>query len=125
MRFDEGGHQLDAPRILSNLDDHPSRSQKCFLSQERAVFADDYPRNAVEQDGPVAHRAGRERRVEDRRPIHVRALTAGLFERVHLAVQHDAATLNPPIVAAPENMPLMDEHRTDGDTALAEALLRF
>src|SRR5262252_8143709 len=115
-------HQLLAPRILKNLDDRAARSQKLFLAEEGPVLADDDPRNAVEENRSAAHRAGRERRVDRALAIDLRRAPAGVLERVHLAVEHDAPALHPPIVPAPEDASAMDEHRTDGNPALGLAL---
>src|SRR5262250_528773 len=116
-------HQLLAPRILKNLDDRAARSQKLFLAEEGPVLADDDPRNAVEENRSAAHRAGRERRVDRALAIDLRRAPAGILERVHLAVEHDAPALHPPIVPAPEDVPAMDEYGADGNPTLGQATL--
>src|SRR5262249_43597889 len=112
-----------APRILKNLDGHAARAQELFLAEEGPVLADDDARNAVEENRAAAHGAGRECRVDRALTIDLRGAPAGVLERVHLAVEHDAAALHPPIVPAPEDAPAMDEHGADGNPALGQAAL--
>src|SRR5262247_4647283 len=116
-------HQRLAPRILKNLDGHAARAQELFLAEEGPVLADDDARNAVEENRAAAHGAGRECRVDRALAIDLRRAPAGVLERVHLAVEHDAPALHPPIVPAPEDASAMDEYRTDGNPALGQAAL--
>src|SRR5215510_14441654 len=116
-------HQRLAPRILKNLDGHAARAQELFLAEEGPVLADDDARDAVEENRAAAHGAGRECRVDRALTIDLRGGPAGVLERVHLAVEHDAAALHPPIVLAPEDAPAMDEHGADGNPALGQAAL--
>ena len=121
MRGDELPHHADALVVLHHLDADAARTEEIFLAHERAVLADDDVRDAVEEDGAGAHRAGRQRRVEDGGAIDRRRQPAGVLERIHLAVQDRAALLDPPVVAAPEDAPVVDEHRADRDAAFAAA----
>src|SRR5438093_12709992 len=93
LRLNELCHQGLAPRILNNLDGHPARSQELFLAEEGPVLADDHPGNAVEHNRAATHGAGRQGRVDRALSIDLCRPAAGVFERVHPAVEHDAPAL--------------------------------
>jgi len=57
-RLNEVRHQADARRILKHGQSNSARTQPVLLAEKRPVLADDDRSNAVEQDGPAAHRAG-------------------------------------------------------------------
>src|SRR2546425_9017455 len=73
----------------------------------------------------AAHRAGRERGENVAVARAAGRLTTGILERVHLSVQDDTPLLPPPVVATAENLPVVHEHRADGDTSLGQPALRF
>ena len=125
LRLNELCHQRLAPRILQNLDGYPARSQELLLPEEGPVLADDDPRDAVEENCAAAHRAGRQCRVDRALAIDLCRSAAGVFEGVHLAVEHDTPALNAPIVAAPEDSSAMHEDGADGNPALGQAPLRL
>src|SRR5437870_7860488 len=125
VRSNELCHQLLAPRILKNLDDHAARSQELLLAEEGPVLADDDPRDAIEENRASAHGAGRQRGVDRALAIDLRRSAAGVLEGVHLAVQHDASALHAPVVAASEDATVVHKHRADGDPALGQTALGF
>src|SRR5207249_5285882 len=55
--------------------------------------------------------------------MDLRGAATGVFEGVHLAVEHDAPALHPPIVAAPEDPTAVHEHRADGNPPLGQTAL--
>jgi len=57
-RLNEVRHQADARRILKHGQGDSPRTQPVFFAEKRPVLAEDDRRNAVEQDGTAAHRAG-------------------------------------------------------------------
>src|SRR6266852_154397 len=122
---DERPHQLDASRILQDLDCDAARLQELFFAQKGFVFADDDARNAVEQNRAAAHGARRERGVDDGFAIDRRRLAPGILERVHFAVKDRAPLLYAPIVSATEDAPAVHQHRSDRDAALPPPFLRF
>src|SRR5262249_29881714 len=86
---------------------------------ERLVLADDDGADAVEQNRAAAHRARRERRVDNRLAIDRRRLPAGVLESVHLAMQHGAAALHASIVSASDDAAAVDDDGTDRNAAFA------
>src|SRR6185437_7672493 len=72
-------------------------------------------------DGAGAHHAGAQRRVAG--DVAVGLLPAGILDRVHLAVQDRIALLHPPVMAAPDDLAIADQHRADRNAALPEPLL--
>src|SRR5438552_11795530 len=112
-----------APRILSNFDHLAARSQAPLLAQERPILADYEPRDAVEENRAAAHGAGRQGRVDRALAVDLRRSPAGVLQSVHLAVEHRAPALHPPIVAASEDATVVHQHRADGDTALGQTTL--
>src|SRR5512139_2808306 len=118
---DEAAHQLDAHRLLQDLDLHPVRPQQGFFAGEGAVLADDHLGNAVQQDGAAAHRARRQGGVEHRLAVHAGGLAAGVLQRVHLGVQDRAAALHAAVVPAADDTPLVHDDRSDRDAALGLA----
>src|SRR6185503_9706391 len=65
----------------------------------------------------------RERGVEDALPVDARGQAPGMLQGVHLRVQDGAAALHALVVAAAENPRLMNDDRSDGDSAVARAPL--
>ena len=63
---DEGGHEFHARGIVQNFDNDTLILEKVLGTLERAILPDHHPRYSVEQHGTRAHRARRQRRVEDR-----------------------------------------------------------
>src|SRR5438034_9624528 len=98
MGCNELAHQADAGLILKDVDRHSAGAEQLFLAEEGLILADDNARDAIEKDRPRAHRARRERRVEHRLALYRRLLATGVLEVVHLAVQHRASSLYPPVV---------------------------
>src|SRR5918999_892011 len=125
VRRDELRHETDAPVVLEHVDGHASRAQQLFLARERAILADDHARDPVEENGAGAHRARRERRIDRALPVHDGRLAPRRLERVHLAVQHGAATLHAAVVPAPADAAVVHEHRADRDASLAQTALGF
>src|SRR2546426_8679807 len=125
MGPNEPCHQLLAPRVLKHFHRYPTAAKQVFLAAKRSIFANHHTRNAVKENRTAAHRTWRERGVNGAVAIDAARLTTGIFERVHLAVQHDTALLHPPIVATAENLPVVNEHRADGDTSLGQPALCF
>ena len=123
MRLNELCHQRLAPRILKDLYGYPARSQELFLAEKGPVLANDDPRYAVEENRAAAHGAGRQGRVDRAFSIDLRRPAAGVFERVHLAVEHDAPALHAAVVAAPEDSTAVHEHGADGNSALGQTSL--
>ena len=124
------GHGLTAgpgipPAILKNLHHDPAGAKQVFLPDERPVLAHDHPRDAVEQNGAAAHRARRQGGVQRALAIDVRRPATGTFQRVHLAVQDDTASLHPPIATLPENVSVVHQHGADGNAALGQTELSF
>src|SRR5439155_26601657 len=64
-----------------------------------------------------------ERRIEGAFVIHARGLPPGIFERIHFAMQNDAAILHAPIVSSANDLPPMNEDRPNRDSSLSSALL--
>src|SRR5690606_41866231 len=62
----------------------------------------------------------RSRRVQYRAAIVLRAKPAGIFQAVHLRVQHGTATLHAAVVAAADDLAVDDQHRSDRDAALGK-----
>src|SRR5262245_41565647 len=104
------------------MDPNATTGEPCLLTHERPVFANDDAGNSVEHDRAAAHGARRERRVQSAGPIDECGVTAGIFERVHLAVQDSAATLNASIVAAADDFAVVDDDRADWDAAFGQSL---
>src|SRR5439155_19799447 len=96
-----------------------------LLAEERPILADDDPRDAVEENRAAAHGAGRQGRVDRALAVDLRRSPAGVPQSVHLAVEHRAPALQPPIVAASEDATAVHQHRADGDTALGQTTLGF
>src|ERR1043165_6081973 len=94
MFADERPHHLYAARVLHYFQLHAAGAEELLLAEERLVLADHHARDAVEQDRAAAHRARRERRVEDALAVHGGGAAAGVFEGVHLAVEDRAAALH-------------------------------
>lgn len=83
------------------------------------VLADHDLGDAIEQDGAAAHRTGRQRRVDGRGTVHRSRLSAGVFDRIHLAMQDGAGLLHTTIVATADDLGGVYQHRADRDAALA------
>src|SRR5215831_5262275 len=115
---DELRHHPHAVRVLQHGHPHTARSQQLLLTHERLVLADHDGADAVKQNRAAAHRAGRERRVDDGVAIHRGRLTSSVLERIHLAVQHRAAALHAAIVSTTDDASAMDDDRADRDAAL-------
>src|SRR5689334_14645196 len=113
MRGDELRHHRDASLVLHDIDADAARSEQRFFADERAVLADDYLPDPVEEDGAAAHRARRQGGVHHALAVDGSGVTAGALERVHLAVQHGAAQLDASIVPAPEYSRAMHQHGAD------------
>src|SRR2546427_501552 len=118
-------HQLLALHILNDLDRHPPGAQQVLLPEEGPVLADDDPRDAVEEYGAAAHRAGRQGGVQRAPSIDPRRSPTSALQRVHLAVKHDAPALHAPVAPTPENATVVDQDRADRDTALGQTTLGF
>src|SRR6266403_1259253 len=116
-------HQLLAPSVLEHVDRHPAASKQILLAAERSVLTHHHARDAVQENRAAAHRARRERGVDGAVAIDAGGLATGVLERVHLAVENDAASLDPPIVATAEDPPVVHQHRADGDAALGRPAL--
>src|SRR6266545_4309749 len=125
MCADEIHHYPNACSVLTHLERHTSTHQQRLFPAKRLVLANDDALNAVQQNRAAAHGAGRERGVERRVAIDGRGLAAGVFERIHLAMQHRAAVLHSAVVTATDDLALSNDDRADRNAALAQALLGF
>src|SRR2546425_7418899 len=125
MGCDELAHQADAGLVLKDLDRHSAGAEQLFLAEEGLILADDDARDAVQKDRPRAHRTWRERRVEHRLAVDRRRLAAGVLQGIHLAVQHRASSLHPPVVTAADDASSMNDRRTDRNAAFLQSLLRL
>jgi hypothetical protein len=117
----ESLHHRDAGVVLEDTYFNTERPQQILFAEECAVFSYDDFRDSIEKDRPGAHGARGQRCVDDTLSIDSGGLSSRVFERVHLAMKDNASFLNTPIMAPAEDPVLMDQHRTDGDTALAQA----
>ena len=85
--------------------DAPGAQQR-FVAHERPVLADDHAGDLVQQDGARAHVTWRERRVHGRAGVDRRVLTAGVLERIRLAVADHRALLHPSVVPGCQKPPV-------------------
>src|SRR5437868_7150679 len=122
---DELFHQADAFVVLHNFNRDAARAEKLFFANKRPVLADDDAGDSVEQNRAGAHGAGRERGIEDAFAVDGGGLAAGIFQRVHFAVQNRAAFLYPPVMAASNDLPLMHNYRADRNAAFRQSLAGF
>src|SRR5690606_11936234 len=106
-------HQRNAVFVLQHFKRDAFFAQQVLAAQEGLVLSNDDCRDAIKQDGARAHRAGRERGVEYRFPIHAGWLSARIFQRVHFSMENGTALLDSPVVAAPEDAPLMYQYRSN------------
>src|SRR5690349_1163331 len=104
MLTHEVAHHRDAGLVLHDVDAHTVACQPLLFAHERLILADHDRGNAIQHDGTTAHRAGRQRRVEDTRPVNAGGLTAGILERVHFAMQDCAAPLDAAVVTAADDL---------------------
>src|SRR5262249_53209185 len=103
ISFNELAHHRDALLILKNVNPNPVASEPFLFASQRLVFTDDDRGNSIKHDGAPAHRARRQGRIQGAGPVDECGVTAGIFERIHLAMQDRAATLNASIVSAADD----------------------
>src|SRR5205823_4298505 len=86
------------------------------------VLSNHDSRDSIKKNGAAAHGARRERRIDRALFVDLGRLAAGIFQRIHLAVQYGTCLLNAPVVSSPDNLSLVHEDRADGDSSLTPAL---
>src|ERR1043166_7382623 len=124
-RGDEMPHQLNTPRVLPHFQLHALRAHVLFRAFERDIFTDDDARDLVEQSSAAAHRTRRQSRIKRATAVGGCLLPACVFEAIHLGVMNDAAVLDTLIVAAPKDLAIAHEHRTDGYAARRQSFSRL
>src|SRR5690606_18464962 len=94
-------------------------------STEGAVLAHNNPGDFVEEGCAAAHVAGGEGRVEGSAAVVAGGEPAGVFQAVHLGVQHHAAALLAAVVSPSDDFAVDYQDRPDGDAPLGESLPGF
>src|SRR5690606_29915293 len=117
----EFSHQADAGFVLQHAEFHAVGTKQVFAAHESLVFADHDFGNAVKQDRPGAHGAGRKRGVDHRLPVNLGGLASGVLECIHLPVQNGAAALYPAVMAPADDAAVVHQHRADGNAAFLQA----
>src|SRR5688500_19622209 len=112
-RRDELAHQPHTLGVVDDLEHHASRAHVVLGTAEGAVLADHDAGDSIEQRGAAAHVAWRERGVEHGPPILRAVEAADDLEAVHLGGEDRAASLDPAVVAAADDLPAEHENRTD------------
>lgn len=125
MLGNEPLHHLNTPAVLDHFDGHPALSEQLFLPLKRDVFTDNDSWDPVQQDGPGAHGTRGQCRIEDALPVCRGGQSAGIFECVHLGVEHGTSPLNASVVSPTDDFPLMDQNGTDRNSAFGKSLFRF
>jgi len=118
-------HHPDAFVALHYFKGNAARAEKLFFANKCPVLADDDARNPIQQNGPAAHGTRRERGIEGTFAVDGGGLAAGIFQRVHFAVQDAAAFLHAPVVPAANDLIAMSDYRSDWDATFRESLPGF
>jgi len=123
--LDEIAHDSDALGVLHNLDLYALTADVILGTLESDIFPDDDVGDFVKKSRAAAHGAGRESGIKDALGVNAGGQAAGVFQAIHLGMVDDAAVLDPLVVAAPDDLPPMDEHGADGYATGGKALAGF
>lgn len=125
MAGDEVAHHFDALLIIDNREIDAGGAQPFLGAEKRGVFRNHDFRNFVEKRRSTAHRAWRERGVERAFAVNGGGVASGVLKRTHLAMEQGVTFLHTHVVSTSDDFALMDDHGTDGNTALGESLFSF
>ena len=117
MFADESLHEGDAFGVIDDLEFYALAADVFLGALEGFVFTDDNVRDAVEERSAATHGAWRQGGIEDTFAIDACGETTGVFETVHLGVMDHTALLLALVVAATDDVSVVDEDRTYGDAA--------
>ncbi len=118
-------HQADALGVLHDVDFYALAPDVILGALKGDVLANDDVGDLVEESRAAAHGTGREGGIKDALGVNAGGKAAGVFQAIHLGMVDDAAVLDALIVAAADDLTLVNEDGPDRDAAGGEALAGF
>ena len=122
---DEVTHEANTLLIIGDLEQNTALSNVLFRPSKGAILPNHDARNAIQQRCAAAHVAWGQRRVQCGASIVRGAEAARVLQAVHLGVKGGASFLYTSIMSTPDDSPVDDEHRANGNPTLRQSRACF